>query len=127
MDTDIRRTLVHTNNIYHGDLTGVCTSSWPGILLTISLRQSNVLIDHNGDALVSDYGLASIMAEFNYTAYFRSCRPNALRWTDPDLLIALAQHDRRHSPALHGEHEDRRYDIYSLGGIILQVRFQNTT
>lgn len=95
---------LHTNNIYHGDLTG-----------------SNVLINHNGDTIVSDFGLASIMAEFNYTAYFRSCRPGALRWTDPDLVVTLARHDRRHAPALHGETEDPRYDVYSLGCIMLQI------
>ncbi|KAG6329879.1 hypothetical protein ID866_9211, partial [Astraeus odoratus] len=88
---------VHNNRILHGDLTG-----------------SNILIDKNGNALISDFGLSSIMAEFNYTTYFRSCRLGAIRWTDPGLLNALAEDERSDIKAT------AENDIYSLGCIILQ-------
>ena len=86
----------------------------------MSPRQSNVLINHNGDALVSDYGVATIMAEFNHTEWFISRRPGALRWADPGLINALARRDDRR-PQLHGEPQDLRYDVYAMGAIMLQA------
>ncbi|KAI6012042.1 kinase-like domain-containing protein [Pisolithus marmoratus] len=61
---------LHSSKICHGDLTG-----------------SNILINKNGDALISDFGLSAIVAEFNHTSYFKSCKPGAWRWADTQLFI----------------------------------------
>ncbi|KAI6111289.1 kinase-like domain-containing protein [Pisolithus sp. B1] len=90
---------LHSNNICHGDLTG-----------------SNILINSNGDALISDFGLSSIVAEFNHTSYFQSCRPGAIRWVDPQLIIDLMNTNDGPLPRIHMIN-----DIYSMGCIMLEV------
>ncbi|KAI5989919.1 kinase-like protein, partial [Pisolithus albus] len=92
--------LVHSNNICHGDLTG-----------------SNILIDRNENMLISDFGLSSIIAEFNHTSYFRSCRPGAIRWADPQLFSGSTDANDGSLPRA-----DMTNDIYSMGCIILQAR-----
>ncbi|KAI6028133.1 kinase-like domain-containing protein [Pisolithus marmoratus] len=90
---------LHSSNICHGDLTG-----------------SNVLIDRNGDALISDFGLSTIVAEFDHASYFKSCKPGALRWTDPQLFIDSMENNDSSLPTA-----DIKNDIYSMGCIILQT------
>ncbi|KAI6017582.1 hypothetical protein PISMIDRAFT_688333 [Pisolithus microcarpus 441] len=90
---------LHSSSICHGDLTG-----------------SNILIDRNGGVLISDFGLSSIVAEFNHTSYFKSCRPGAVRWADPQLFI-----DMMNSNDGSLLEADMKNDIYSMGCIILQV------
>ncbi|KAI6109078.1 kinase-like domain-containing protein [Pisolithus croceorrhizus] len=90
---------LHTSNICHGDLTG-----------------SNILIDRNENVLISDFGLSSIVAEFNHTSYFKSCRPGAVRWADPQLFIDTMERNDGSWPEA-----DMKNDIYSMGCIILQV------
>ncbi|KAI6004856.1 kinase-like domain-containing protein [Pisolithus albus] len=91
---------LHSSGICHGDLTG-----------------SNILIDRNGDVLISDFGLSSIVAEFNHTSYFKSCRPGAVRWVDPQLFIDMVNSNNGSFPEA-----DMKNDIYSMGCIMLQAR-----
>ncbi|KAL4065122.1 kinase-like domain-containing protein [Scleroderma citrinum] len=93
---------LHDHGICHGELTG-----------------SNTLINENEDALISDFGLSSLLAEFNYTTYFGSCRPSAVRWIDPELIISLARPEGSNSRL--STKADLRHDVYSMGCIILQV------
>lgn len=81
------------------------------------LFQSNILIDRNGDVLISDFGLSSIVAEFNHTSYFKSCRPGAVRWVDPQLFIDMVNSNNGSFPEA-----DMKNDIYSMGCIMLQAR-----
>ncbi|KAI6107323.1 kinase-like domain-containing protein [Pisolithus thermaeus] len=92
---------LHSNNICHGDLTG-----------------SNILINRNEDVLISDFGLSSIVAEFNHTNYFQSCKPGAIRWADPQLVIDLMNANGGSFPRTN-----MKNDIYSMGCIMLEARF----
>ncbi|KIJ10900.1 hypothetical protein PAXINDRAFT_101849, partial [Paxillus involutus ATCC 200175] len=60
---------IHSEHVVHGDLTG-----------------SNILIDGEGQPMISDFGLASILEEYNETSYFKSHRPGSIRWVAPELL-----------------------------------------
>ncbi|KAI6009606.1 kinase-like domain-containing protein, partial [Pisolithus orientalis] len=90
---------LHFSNICHGDLTG-----------------SNILIDRNGDVLISDFGLSSVVAEFNQTSYFNSCRPGAVRWIDPEFFIDSVDRTDGSFPTARITN-----DIYSMGCIMLQI------
>ncbi|KAG6330196.1 hypothetical protein ID866_8895 [Astraeus odoratus] len=96
----ISHCLVHINHIYHGDLTG-----------------SSILVDRKGNALIADFGISSIMSQIRRSAYFRSRKPGAVRWMDPELLNA--EQDMQNSCSSPGD-ADPKNDIYSMGCIMLQ-------
>ncbi|KAI6028135.1 kinase-like domain-containing protein [Pisolithus marmoratus] len=92
---------LHFGNICHGDLTG-----------------SNILIDMNGDALISDFGLSSFVAEFSHANYFKSCTVGAGRWTDSQIFIDAVE---KTDGSLALPRADFENDIYSIGCITLQA------
>ncbi|KIJ06248.1 hypothetical protein PAXINDRAFT_55327, partial [Paxillus involutus ATCC 200175] len=79
------------HHVVHGDLTG-----------------SNILINGEGQPLISDFGLASILEEYNETSYFKSYRPGSIRWVAPELL----------GPSPRPSVES---DIYSYGCVMLHM------
>ena len=95
---------MHSKNIIHGDLTS-----------------ANVLIDDDGSARLADFGLSSIVAEFEDTSFITSTIGGYLRFRALEIM-----------PPLNGDYEDFRpmltpaCDVYSLGGVVLQVCLMNT-
>jgi len=62
--------------------------------------------------------------EFDYTAYFNSYKPSAVRWMDPALIIALAKPQGNNDKV--SIKAGLIHDIYSMGCIILQVGLSST-
>lgn len=88
---------VHSKAVIHGDLTG-----------------TNVLIDLNGKAYITDFGLSAIKAEFGNTHYWPSTVGGAIRWRAPELLPTPSNN---YAPVLNSP-----CDVYSFGSLTLQVR-----
>ncbi|KAF7984274.1 hypothetical protein HWV62_16128 [Athelia sp. TMB] len=92
-------TYLHSEDIIHGDLTS-----------------ANVLIDDDGRARLVDFGLSSIMAEFENTSFITSTIGGYLRFRALELM-----------PPLDGNYEDfmpvltPACDVYSLGSVALQI------
>ncbi|KAG1726257.1 kinase-like domain-containing protein [Suillus paluster] len=86
----------HSNPVVHGDLTG-----------------TNVLIGSDGTAYLADFGLSGTLTKLPGMTYLAkmSCRPGAVRWTAPELFS-----EEESDSAI-----TTQSDIYSFGGIILQV------
>ncbi|KAF8835363.1 kinase-like protein [Paxillus ammoniavirescens] len=82
------------HHVVHGDLTG-----------------SNILINGEGQPLISDFGLASILEEYNETSYFKSHRPGSIRWVAPELLGEL---EKSPQPTIES-------DAYSYGCVMLHT------
>ncbi|KAH7919501.1 kinase-like protein [Leucogyrophana mollusca] len=89
---------LHSCSVIHGDLSG-----------------SNVLIDHSGKACLSDFGLSTVVHQFQGTHYFTSSIRGAVRWAAPELFEV--SEDDIDSPPL----PTTRSDIYSFGSVMLQT------
>ncbi|OJA14805.1 hypothetical protein AZE42_04182 [Rhizopogon vesiculosus] len=93
---DIASGLLHSENVIHGDLTGF-----------------NVLIDTDGHARLTDFGLSSLVNAGEGLTYLAvtTGRPGALRWVAPELVVK----DNNHIAPTFGS------DIYSFGSVMLQT------
>ncbi|KIK90719.1 hypothetical protein PAXRUDRAFT_666918 [Paxillus rubicundulus Ve08.2h10] len=93
---------LHSKSIVHGDLSG-----------------SNLLIDGNGRACISDFGLSTLLTTFGGSTYATSSHAQGtLRWTAPELLDFQVPEDGEN--ALH-VFPAPQSDVYSFGSIALQV------
>ncbi|KAF7984882.1 hypothetical protein HWV62_10871 [Athelia sp. TMB] len=93
---------LHSLNIIHGDL-------YP----------PNILINANGDACLTDFGLSVIFPEFCDTSYWSRTAGGAIRWRAPELLPPSSEDDleiEAYVPVL-----TRHCDIYSFGSVALHV------
>ncbi|KAG0707570.1 kinase-like domain-containing protein [Suillus ampliporus] len=89
---------LHVNNVIHGDFNG-----------------PNVLIHGDGTACIADFGLSLMYSEVMSVsqASWTSTIKGNLRWMAPELLVE--QEDGRQV------RPSKQSDIYSFGGIMLQV------
>jgi len=93
---------LHSQSVVHGDLSG-----------------SNVLIDGNGRACISDFGLSVLLTELGESTYTESRHVGgALRWIAPELLDNEVPEDEEHPLHLFPTPQS---DVYSFGMVILQV------
>ncbi|KAG2349256.1 kinase-like protein [Suillus weaverae] len=95
---------LHANSVIHGDITG-----------------PNVLINGDGTACVADFGLALMYSEAISAsqASWTSTLKGNMRWMAPELLV---EQEDGSSPR-----PSKQSDIYSFGGIMLQLRVQVLT
>ncbi|KAF8840484.1 kinase-like protein [Paxillus ammoniavirescens] len=88
---------LHNQDVVHGDLHG-----------------GNVLVDENGRASLTDFGLSVILQEFPRTSYLQTGVCGAIRYADPKLVRQV-----------HVDHKvvhpTKPSDIYSFGGLMLYV------
>ncbi|KZP21582.1 kinase-like protein [Athelia psychrophila] len=91
---------LHSLGIIHGDL-------YP----------ANVLIDDNGNACLTDFGM-SMVPLFAGTSYWSKTVGGAMRWRAPELIATLEIEDiEDYVPDL-----TVKCDIYSFGSLVLHVR-----
>ncbi|KIJ07611.1 hypothetical protein PAXINDRAFT_102882 [Paxillus involutus ATCC 200175] len=93
---------LHSQSIIHGDLSG-----------------SNVLIDGNGRACISDFGLSTLLTKLGGSTYATSSHvQGTLRWTAPELLDFQVPEDEENPPDVFPTPQS---DVYSFGSIMLQI------
>jgi len=77
------------------------------------LHSENVLVDNDGRACLTDFGL-SLAQEFMGTSYVKSSVCGALRYADPELVRQVHVENRLAHPTTPS-------DIYSFGSLMLHV------
>jgi serine/threonine protein kinase len=74
----------------------------------LTFSEPNILIDDNGHACVSDFGLASI-AHGKYSTGVRSDKGHTVRWSAPEVLFGTV-------PA------SKQADMFAFGMVVIEVR-----
>jgi serine/threonine protein kinase len=88
---------LHAHSIVHGDISGF-----------------NILVDHQGRAQLSDFGVMLLLAEIPASIQPSGGIRPAVRWTDPQLFEVQKGET---NPCILTE----QTDIYSIGSILLQL------
>jgi hypothetical protein len=90
---------LHQINIIHGDLKG-----------------GNILVDKNGDAIITDFGLSKVLEEMSDemtvgTSFFAG----STRWMAPELIFALVEDDGGIPPITTSS------DVYAFASVCLEI------
>ena len=109
--------LVHSQDVIHGDLhsVGLVTRMTIGKGLLTILPQDNVLIDDQGTACLTDFGL-SFISDFVGSSYLKSNICGVVSFADPTLV------ERAYISQDNVCYPTKSCDIYSFGGLMLHVR-----
>ncbi|KAF9245045.1 kinase-like domain-containing protein, partial [Melanogaster broomeanus] len=89
---------VHSQSVVHGDL-----------------HSDNVLIDQDGRALLTDFGLSLVVQEFLGTSYLQSSVQGCMRYAAPELFTPLF------SGISILVYPTKPADLYSFGSVMLHV------
>ena len=99
---------LHANYTIHGDLKGVCRFSLSLQAALITFGQPNILIDHNGNARLTDLGLTSVVRGLN-SVHVTRVKGYTTAWAAPEVL--LEECDNATSEA----------DIFAFGMVVIEV------
>lgn len=107
---------MHSQAMIHGDLKGVRPSPLVAVkLLNSFFIKANILIDQNGHARLTDFGLLTFVSDpTNPTGSSTATSAGTTRWMSPELLC----------PEQFGLTQTRptkESDYYALGMVILEV------
>lgn len=109
---------VHSLKIIHGDLYPVSISFVSGqtCIDHLTTAKANVLIDDNGNACLTDFGLSFIVPDFIDTSYWSRSVGGAMRWRAPELIPASPTAEIESAGDL-----TTMCDIWSFGSLALHV------
>ncbi|KIJ10905.1 hypothetical protein PAXINDRAFT_85306, partial [Paxillus involutus ATCC 200175] len=118
----ISHLLVHSRSVVHGDLSSLRGLIRVDIVHTYTSNiQANVPIRANGRAYIADLGLSRLLTALGGSTFATSYQAKGiLRWAAPELfhLNVQVSGDEDNPPRIP---PTPRSDIYSFGGIMLQV------
>jgi serine/threonine protein kinase len=102
---------LHSCNVTHGGLKGVCGCFGSRFTLAFTPDQPNVLVDTSGRARITDFGLATVTQNLDSIRSASAEHGHSARWIAPEIL------DRR------GTHS-KEADVFSFAMITIEVRWR---
>ena len=104
---------MHDQGMVHGNLRGVCVRITPSLShLNLSNPKTNVVIDNDGHACLTDFGLLTIASD--EPTVTSSIGATTAQWMGPELLVP----DKF---GLQESHPTKASDCYALGMVIFEV------
>ena len=80
----------------------------------LGIVQANILINDEGKALLSDFGLSNLVVGTQGSVFISSTVGGSPRWAAPELYCV--EDDVEHTPVI-----SKPCDVYSFGSVMLQV------
>ena len=99
---------LHSCNVIHGDLKGVCDCSSSSFTTVLMHVQSHILIDATGHAQITDFEATTIATDMGSELTTSSQRHFTPRWAAPEVLD-------------EGPHS-KEVDIFSFAMVMIEVR-----
>jgi len=110
---------LHSQHVVHGNLKGV--GELRKTRFTTSLMrhaQSNILIDSNENAVLRDFGLASMTSDVESAHASTINSAGFIRWMAPERLYIF---DGDPEPAPNAIRATKESDMYSLAMVVIEV------
>lgn len=102
--------------VVHGDLKSVRSTISRLIEANKTSSQFNILIDDEGHAVITDFGLAKVKEEVS-DVLPSSFFGGSTRWMAPELLVSQIEDEKRSSFTTYT-------DVYAFASVCLEVRSQ---
>ena len=99
---------LHSCNVVHGDLKGVCDRSKSRSAAVLMVDQLNILVDGSGRARIADFGLATVTQSLDSVRSASCHHALTARWTAPEVLD-------------EGTYS-KEADIFSFAMVMIEVR-----
>ena len=103
---------LHHYGVVHGNLSGVSSDPLIPWSKGLTTSQRNVLVDDDGVACVSEYGLEFVLREEASS----NALPTNVRWTAPEVISAVSKNQRLSA------NDGKRADVYSFAMVMFEVR-----
>ena len=100
---------LHSCDVVHGDLKGVCDSSKSRSTIVLKPGQPNILIDANGHARITDFGLAMATQDLDSLRSTLDDHGHTVRWTAPEILSEQGTYSKE-------------ADVFSFAMVMIEVR-----
>ena len=100
---------LHSRNVIHGDVKGVRGCSRFLFTATLTLSQSNVLIDATGRARITDIGLAMVTQNQSLVRSASHEHEHSARWIAPEILDDRGTYSKE-------------ADVFSFAMVTIEVR-----
>ena len=99
---------LHSCNVIHGDLKGVCERCKSRFTTTLTPGQPNILVDDCGNARITDFGFTTVTQNPDSTSTASCHHGNTPRWTAPEVL--------KEGPY------SKEADIFAFAMVMIEVR-----
>ena len=100
---------LHSYNVIHGDLKGVCDYSISRFTNMLTPDQSNVLVDVAGHARITDFGLAIVTRNLDSIRIGSDGHGDSVRWIAPEILDGRGTYSKE-------------ADVFSFAMVTIEVR-----
>ena len=104
---------LHSRNVVHGDLKGVCGFFRSRFTTTLTHVQLNVLVDDTGHACLADFGFATVTQNLDSIRSTQPHHGHTGRWAALEIL-----NEGRHS---------KEADVFAFAMVMVEVRHPRST
>ena len=101
---------IHSRNMVHGNVMGVCAPRLTNNLTDITITQTNILVDRFGRARIMDFSLTTVHPNQVSNRGVSELRGNNTRWTAPEVSEEIGP-------------LTEKVDVFSFAMLMVEVRF----